>query len=867
MGASRFIGRVGGLAVALGVGAAAFSGSAVAWADPSESGSDSSSTPGSSRSEDSPSTPARSRKSAAASPAAGPVRSANRPPRNSRPDQGPTRSAPSVTVDRDIPDIPELDSDALPAAVVAAPAAVRQSAPVRADRQNSAGPAASEIIAPVAEPVSAPEPAPVGEVSAFLTEADNGLADGVGTDPLAPADSPLEWALLAFARRESLGAAASANQVASVTASQSVTNNGVTVDPTVEFADGIIYGSLDATSSRGLELKYTVIGGRSGGSNGGKLTLATYPDFFPEADQFTLLPYRTWDNAGVGKGEETWQVRVSEVTDFDKFITGIPLLGLLADPIIDLLQRAPFLSDLLAPIIGGSVMATVTADVAALAPLLTPVAYTYKVESFDGTLISTNFFPATGLGIGEAAPTVLSGPGLGTPGQTNPYAICGICGSDPNKTGETLGIGSLRGAGFNAVSWDPRGEFDSGGVLQLDNPFFEGRDVSALVSWIATDTPAEFNDPGDPKVGMVGGSYGGGIQLTAASTDPRIDAIVPDIAWNSLDESLYPSETFKTAYPSLLLLSLVTTGARINPQIYAAIVTGDLLGWLSDRSQAVLSSSGPTSLLNQLKAPTLLTQGTIDVLFPLNQSLTNAQTIMQNPFDTPVKVIWFCGGHGVCADPISDDQASTLRDASLAWLIQYVANDGVPADLIPRFQWFDQLGDRYSSPLLPNMPGFNDLPAVTATNAGGLLGILPIIGGSGPGAGTIPYSLGNGAPASNAINIDLSIPADSQVVGAPTVSFTYQGIGTSRAVFAQVIDNSTGRVLGNLVTPVPVTLDGRERQVSIDLNDIVYTNGGVTPGSLTLQITSSATAYENFISLGLVNITDIAVTVPNRNAV
>lgn len=40
MSSAKFIGRVGGLAVALGVGAAAFSGSAVAWADsPSDSGS------------------------------------------------------------------------------------------------------------------------------------------------------------------------------------------------------------------------------------------------------------------------------------------------------------------------------------------------------------------------------------------------------------------------------------------------------------------------------------------------------------------------------------------------------------------------------------------------------------------------------------------------------------------------------------------------------------------------------------------------------------------------------------------------------------------------------------------------------------
>jgi ABC-2 type transport system ATP-binding protein len=38
MGASRFVGRVGGLAVALGVGAAVFSGGGVAWADTTDEG-------------------------------------------------------------------------------------------------------------------------------------------------------------------------------------------------------------------------------------------------------------------------------------------------------------------------------------------------------------------------------------------------------------------------------------------------------------------------------------------------------------------------------------------------------------------------------------------------------------------------------------------------------------------------------------------------------------------------------------------------------------------------------------------------------------------------------------------------------------
>ena len=46
---------------------------------------------------------------------------------------------------------------------------------------------------------------------------------------------------------------------------------------------------------------------------------------------------------------------------------------------------------------------------------------------------------------------------------------------------------------------------------------------------------------------MVGGSYGGGIQLVTAGIDPRVDVIVPGIAWNNLEDSLYPNQTFKTS--------------------------------------------------------------------------------------------------------------------------------------------------------------------------------------------------------------------------------------------------------------------------------------------------------------------------------
>src|SRR5262249_19448247 len=147
------------------------------------------------------------------------------------------------------------------------------------------------------------------------------------------------------------------------------------------------------------------------------------------------------------------------------------------------------------------------------------------------------------------------------------------------------------------------------------------------------------------RIGMVGGSYGGGIQLVSAAIDPRIDAIVPGIAWNTLNSSLYPNQAFKTSWATLLLLFLVDSGARINPQIYSGILTGGLLGVLPPSQQALLAASGPGSLVSDITVPTLLIQGTVDDLFPLQQAVTNAQLLAAN--GVPVKMIWFCGGHGV----------------------------------------------------------------------------------------------------------------------------------------------------------------------------------------------------------------------------
>ncbi len=640
-----------------------------------------------------------------------------------------------------------------------------------------------------------------------------------------------------------------------------VSTSPITVNPTLTFSDGIIDGSANATDANGLPLTYTIL---SDPSAGGKIT------FIPEAaaGTFSYLPYATV----LTSGTENFSELVSETTPFDtlfnSLVGNVPIVGSIAQGFLTDLYQVPILSAVLAPIIGSAVVVPFTADPAALDPAGAPIAFTTKVTSFDGTQISTNFFPAAGLAKGQSAPTILEGPGLGSNGLTDPESTTGIA----SVPGLVPGIATLRDAGYNVTTWDPRGEGASGGTLQLDSPAFEGKDVSSIITYVLS-LPETTNNQ---RIGMVGGSYGGGIQLVSAAIDPRIDAIVPGIAWNTLNASLYPNNVFKTSWAALLTLDLLEAGARINPQIYSGVITGTLLGILTGSQQALLANSGPGTLVSNITVPTLLLQGTVDDLFPLSQAVTNAQLLAAN--NVPVKMVWFCGGHGICLDPGDPaGQATLLTNDTLAWLDQYVKQDGTPADAIPTFQWVDQNGNFYSSNLFPFNPNFGGTP-VTASGPGGTLPIVPVIGGAGPQTKVFSaplslldaslLSLATAGPASNAVNLNVSVPAGTQIVGAPQLTFTYSGIGTTRSVYAQIVDEQSGLVLGNIDTPIPVTLDGQTHTVSIalgTLNDIAYT-APATGGTLTLQLVGSATQFLNLTSYGLINVSDMTLLLPTVGA-
>ena len=253
---------------------------------------------------------------------------------------------------------------------------------------------------------------------------------------------------------------------------------------------------------------------------------------------------------------------------------------------------------------------------------ITGVPSDWDVTSFDGTKIRAHWFPVHP-GSAQRSPTVLMGPGWSLSGDTDTQGT-GVLGEIP--------IRSLWAAGYNVLTWDPRGFGKSGGEAEVDSPEYEARDVSSLIDWVATRPGVELDAPGDPRLGMVGGSYGGGIQLVAAATDCRIDAIVPTIAWHSLVTSLDKADTFKSGWGNIL--SNLSSSDHVDPEVQTARSTGNLTGTVTPAEEQWFAARGPGSSGEPYPCPDTLVQGTVDTLFTLQEGVENYEILRKNGVPT-----------------------------------------------------------------------------------------------------------------------------------------------------------------------------------------------------------------------------------------
>ncbi|MFB6851422.1 CocE/NonD family hydrolase [Streptomyces sp. NPDC056341] len=343
-------------------------------------------------------------------------------------------------------------------------------------------------------------------------------------------------------------------------------------------------------------------------------------------------------------------------------------------------------------------------------------------------VVDADLYRPAGVDATRTAPAVLATNGFG----------------GSKSDGSTDAIGKAFAArGYVGLVYSGLGFGKSGCLVSLDDPRIDGAAASGLVDFLAgtraadDGTKADYvtkDGKGDPRVGMIGGSYGGAIQLATAAVDHRVDALVPMITWNDLAYSLDPNNAADRSVPGafkwqwtngfyligegqpllepsldpsrinkLTCLHFVTdaceTISTLNSGRYPSGKTGPMLDYAR--------SVSPVSYLKQVKAPTLLVQGQSDSLFNLNEAQATYGTLKAQ--GTTTKMIWQSWGHsGGLTDPASGElnlaqgnlETSYVGKRILAWFDRYLQHkknvDTGPAFAYYR-DWITDPGRTYAT--------------------------------------------------------------------------------------------------------------------------------------------------------------------------
>jgi len=298
--------------------------------------------------------------------------------------------------------------------------------------------------------------------------------------------------------------------------------------------------------------------------------------------------------------------------------------------------------------------------------------------------------------------------------------------------GSTDAIGKAFAArGYVGLIYSGLGFGKSGCLISLDDPRIDGVAASRLVDFLAgtraadDGTKADYvtrDGKGDPRVGMIGGSYGGAVQMATAAVDHRVDALVPLITWNDLAYALDPNSAagardvpgaYKWQWANGFYLigeSQPLTAPNLDPsrinslaclhfvsEACDTIRTLNSGSYPADRTGPLLSyarSVSPVSYLRKVQAPTLLVQGQADSLFNLNEATATYKTLKTQGVTT--KMIWQSWGHsGGLTDPATGElnlgqgnlETSYVGRRILAWFDRYLQHrKGV--DTGPAFAYY-----------------------------------------------------------------------------------------------------------------------------------------------------------------------------------
>ena len=402
----------------------------------------------------------------------------------------------------------------------------------------------------------------------------------------------------------------------------------------------------------------------------------------------------------------------------------------------------------------------------------------------------------------------------------------------------------LADAGFVVLAYSARGFGESTGEISVNSPEFEVADASALIDHLATLPEVRQDAPGDPRVGIAGGSYGGALALLAAGYDDRVDAIAADITWNSLQESLFGESgaprdgdtgVYKSLWTGLFFSSgltsrdgSVTECGRFTPAWCRAYVDAAVDSIVSPESAELMRRSSPVSITDRITVPTLLGGGQADSLFPLGQANATAEQIRAAHPDVPVKVVWHAGGHDgslTSAESVGDE----VRQMTADWFTAHL-DEGAPVadDFLFSVVEGSALSDRaagtsvvQAAPVYPGVGGAEQQtvvlqgpPQQVLAPPGGVpaaISSLPGLGGLGGLVGQLAGGLGAalGGDEQTAVFTSEELPGPLRIVGSSRVTLT---VSSDRPVeqatlftAVRIIDEQgRSRLPAGLVAPVQI---------------------------------------------------------------
>ncbi|MER5851235.1 CocE/NonD family hydrolase [Streptomyces sp. NPDC002012] len=347
---------------------------------------------------------------------------------------------------------------------------------------------------------------------------------------------------------------------------------------------------------------------------------------------------------------------------------------------------------------------------------VTPLKFTIQAGGRSCTVDADLYRPA-GADAQHPAPAVLATNGFG--------------GSKSDGSTDAIGK-AFASRGYVGLVYSGLGFGKSGCLITLDDPAIDGKAAAGLIDFLAgtraadDGTRADYvtrDGEGDPRVGMIGGSYGGAVQMATAAVDHRVDALVPLITWNDLAYALAPNNTgtrkgvssdtagvFKWQWTNgfyLLGEGQTILNASLDPSRFGSLTclhfapqacdTIRLLNsgrYPADRTAAMLDyarSVSPVDYLSRVKAPTLLVQGQADSLFNLNEATATYRILKAQ--GTTTKMIWQAWGHSGGQAPGELDlgkgnlETSYVGQRVLAWFDRYLQHEK-NTDTGPEFAYY-----------------------------------------------------------------------------------------------------------------------------------------------------------------------------------